>query len=401
MNPPPLPRRLVGIRFPSWTSYGPQVLAGIVAYMREHGLWKLLTENNSYGEMETISLDEEWLGDGLILFRATENELATHRRRGRAVVLTSTEGPDLGFPRVVPDNTAVGRIAADHLVGCAVPHFAFLARGETLYREQQFAPGMRRYPRERLAGFQGRLAEHDHEPIVHYLKGRPLWKPESWREIQTEIMAFLDRLPKPCGVFAVDDSLGAVVLRAADAMGLKVPEDLAVIGFGDDPNYCYSTFPALTSIAYPGRDIGHEAAELLARQMRGETVDGERVIVPVTQLVPRESTDTLAIPDPEIRKLVRHIRLRAPHDALRVAELTEHSKLSATTIKLRFTEHLGHGPKQEIQLTRLRHLRHLLRNTKLPVAEIARRMNFGSAHELGRFFQRETGIRPGDFRKEP
>jgi LacI family transcriptional regulator len=399
METPPV-RRSVAIRHPVWSSFGPLVTAGVVDFMRGREMWRLVTENRSYGEMEAVSIDRDWHGDGLILFRATEEELMAFRQRGQAVVLTSTEGPDLGFPRVVPDNAMVGRMAAEHLIECAVPHFAFLARGETFYREAEFAPGLRRYARERLAGFRGKLAEYALEPSVHYLKGRPLWKAQTWRELETEVMAFLDLLPKPCGLFVADDSLGAVALRAADRLGLRVPGDLAVIGFGDDPGYCFATFPALSSIPYPGREVGREAAELLWRQMNGESVASGRTEIALPAVVARESSDTLAIADPEIRELVRHIRLRAPHDALLVSELAEISPLSMTTIKARFAGLLGHGPKQEIQRVRVRHLQRLLGDPALSLAEIARRMRFGSAHELSRFFLTETGQRPSEYREK-
>lgn len=398
MKPPHPARRSVGFRHPVWSCYAPQILGGIVDFMREHELWRLATENDLFGEMEAVKLDHDWHGDGLILFRATEEELAAYRQRGQAVVLTSTEGPDLGFPRVVTDNPMIGRLAAEHLIECSVSHFAFLARGETYYREEQFAPGHRRYSRERLGGFRSKLAEYGAEPVVHYLKGRPLWKAQTWREIETEVMAFLDTLPSPCGLFVADDPLGAVALRAADRLGRKVPADLAVIGFGDDSICCYATWPALSSIGYPGREVGRKAAELLWRQMNGETALSGRVEIPVGKVIARESSDTLAISDPEIRELVRHIRLTAPHDSLRVSELAERSNLSMTTIKARFSSLLGHGPKQEIQRVRLRHLQHLLSHTDLSLAVIARDMNFGSAHELSRFFLIETGMRPTEYR---
>jgi LacI family transcriptional regulator len=191
------------------------------------------------------------------------------------------------------------------------------------------------------------------------------------------------------------------VLKAADVLGKRVPGDLAVIGYGDDPNYCYSTYPSLSSIAHPAHGIGELAAELLQRQMAGHPVEPGSRTVPVDKLVPRESSDTVAIADPEIRSLVRHIRLRAPHEALRVSELAELSSLSMTTIKERFATSLGHGPKQEIQRVRLRHLRHLLADPGLSLADIARSMQFGSAHELSRFFFAETGQRPSDFRERP
>ncbi len=391
------PRPLIGIRYPVWSSYGPQVMEGVTGFMQKERPWRLATENGSYGEMEPVKMDRHWKGDGLILFRAAEEELRAFRKRGQAVVLTSTEGPDLGYPRVVPDNGQIGRLAAEHLVECSLSQCAFLARGDTLYREAAFAPGQRRYARERLAGFRAALGEWQIQPRVEYLEGRPLWMPETWRQVEADVVAFLKTLPVPCGLFVVDDALGAVVLRAAEQAGRSVPGDLAVLAFGNDPAYCYAARPTLSSIPYPGREIGRIAADLIQRQLEGGTPPALTTVA-VRPVIPRESSETIGVEDPGVREVMRYIRRHAPHDPIRVAELAEHSGLSFTTLKHRFAAALGHGPKQEIQRVRLRHLQHLLRNTNQPLADIARQMKFGSAHELSRFFLAETGRRPGHCR---
>lgn len=392
--------KIIGFRHPHWSSSGPKILGGIVDFIRSHEPWRIVTANKSYGEMEEVKIDEHWSGDGLILFRATEEELATYRRRGIAVVLTSSEGPDGGFPRAVPDNEAIGREVARHLLGCGLSSLAFLARGETFYREAQFAPGFRLYARERFRGFRDELARATIEPRIHYLRGRPLWESHTWREIQMETMAFLQTLQTPCGLFAVDDSLAAVVLRSADMLGLKVPDELAVMGYGDDHSYCYASFPALSSIAAPDRKIGRAAAELLWRQFTHQTIPPKTTIAPgVTR--ERESTDTRAIRDPLVSSLVRWIGRRTTEDSLRIADLCEHSGVSATTIKTRFAASLGHSPKAEIKKARLKHLTFLLENSELSINEIATRMNFASAHELSRFFNSCVGKRPSEFRRNP
>lgn len=398
MSPAPSPQRKVGIRYPTWSSCNGQVLRGVGEHMRVHGPWDIATGNNSYGEMETISLDADWEGDGLILFRATVRELESFKSKGISVVLTSSEGPDLGYPRVVPDNDMIGRIAARHLLECSVPHFAFLARGETFYKEEEYAPGFRRYARERLAGYREELLSYQIEPQVHYLRGWPLWQKETWREIEDEVSKFLLLLPRPCGLFVVDDALGAVALRAAGKLGIRVPEEIAIIGYGDDISYCFACHPALSSIPFPGVEIGRQASLLLASMMEGGAPPQSRVKIPVHSAIERDSTATLAVEDPEIQKLVRYIRLNAPHDAIRVAELAELSDLSITTIKTRFLQYLGHGPKHEIQRIRLKHLTHLLSHTQLGLSEISALMKFNSAGDMSRFFASETGKRPSEFR---
>lgn len=390
---------IVAIRYPVWSRYWQSVLPGILDFLTLREPWRLQTEDNSYGEMEAVRIDEKWKGDGAILFRATEAELKAFRKRGQAVVLTSTEGPDGGYPRVVPDNEAIGRMAAEHLMETGVQQVAFLGRGETLYAEEHFAPGFRVYPRERLKGFSRCLAEFGMEPTVCFLPGHELWKPTAWRGLRNDVKDFLKGLTLPCGLFVVDDALGAVVMKAADELGICIPQDLMLVSFGDDPLFCLSHVPALSSICYPGRQTGYLAAELIEKQLSGVDCRGVVRRVAVTEMVKRGSSDHLATSDEAVGRAVAWIRRHAPTDPLQVAELEAASGLSVSALTPRFRKVVGRSPKQEISRVRLDRLKQLLRTSEAPLAEISRVMKFSSPHELSRFFLNETGERPSGFRE--
>ncbi len=119
----------------------------------------------------------------------------------------------------------------------------------------------------------------------------------------------------------------------------------AMVGFGNDLSYCYSAHPALSTIPFPGFEIGQVAARVLHRQMLGEA-DDSVLTIPVSEVVQRDSSDVLAIPDEQVCELVRYIRLMAPRDPIRVSELTQISSLSLTTMKARFAHYLGRSPKR-------------------------------------------------------
>ncbi|MGB0993482.1 MAG: substrate-binding domain-containing protein [Akkermansiaceae bacterium] len=394
----PHSRPVVGIRLPIWAGSTAPVLGGVADYMRKHSHWRIETLNDSYGEMEKVEITVGWQGDGLILYRATAEELEDFKQRGIAVVLLSTEGPDLGYPRILPDNEAAGEIAAAHLLSLGLNSFAYLARGETLYRQKEYISGTRIYSRERLVGYKSALAKSGCEPAVHMLPGFPLWKKESWKRIEKAVEKFLVKLPEKTGLFAVDDALASVALRVAERVGIAVPQSLAVLGFGDDLNYCHASLPTLSSIPYPARTIGYAAAKCLTQQMKTHNLGSEIRRIPIESVHRRESTDFLAIADEETARLVRWIRKSAPNLAIRIEDLLEQTPYSHSTVKMKFKQHLGHSPKKEISRTRLTHLKFLLDDPSLSLAEITSMMQFASTHELGRFFMRETGERPTVYR---
>ncbi len=386
-------RPTVGVRLPPWATFAQSVFLGLLDYMRLHGRWELVTENDAFGELQPVRLDQNWTGAGLITFRMTAEEAAAWRRRGLAVVNISSEGGSHGFPRVLPDNAQVGRRAAEHLASLGLRDFAFVGRAASQYNVASWISGPRRYARERWQGFTVALAERGIVAREFFLPAHPLWKDTAWKAIRHELATFLGGLPKPCGVFAADDPLAVAVRQASVEGGRSVPDDLPLLGFGNDPVYCHGTTPALTSIDYPGREIGFRAARLLGEQLAGRPATDIEETVPVGVVVARESTDFLAFDDPEVARLVRWIRLNALADAIQVSDVLAQTTLSLTVLKSRFQEALGHGPKREIMETRIRHLEYLLQTTDLPLEKIAKSMRFPSVESMSRFLFRETGKR--------
>jgi LacI family transcriptional regulator len=391
-------RPVVGVRLPPWATFAGSIFVGLLEYMRLHGFWELVTGNDAFGELEPIRLDHQWRGDGIIAFRMTQKEAAAWKRAGMAVVNISSEGGAYGFPRVIPDNHQVGRVAADHLISLGLSNFAYVGRAASLYNVESWLSGPRRYARERWKGFSNALEARDLKARSFFLPAYPLWKKNTWRIIRRELAAFITSLPIPCGIFAADDPLALVVRHACEEAGRRVPDDIPLLGFGNDHVYCHGTTPALTSVEYPGREVGLRAAELLCAQLRGVAPRETEELARVGVVVPRESTDFLAFDDPEVGRLVRWIRLQAIMDPIQVTDVAAQSTLSLTALKERFQAALGHSPKREIMLTRQRHLEFLLRTTDLPMEKIAGSMRFPSVESMSRFLVRLSSRRPEDLR---
>jgi LacI family gluconate utilization system Gnt-I transcriptional repressor len=99
----------------------------------------------------------------------------------------------------------------------------------------------------------------------------------------------LDKDPTIQAIFCSSDGLAQGVLTEAAARGLRVPQDLAVCGFGD-ADFAAHLEPSLTTVQIDGALIGREAAELIVRRCRGEAVE-QRVLDVGFRIVERRSTD--------------------------------------------------------------------------------------------------------------
>ena len=98
------------------------------------------------------------------------------------------------------------------------------------------------------------------------------------------IIAYLADPARPTAVLAANDQIAAALYRAAGVIGLNIPNDLAVIGF-DNLDLSAHLDPPLTTIAQPFLEIGHTAAELLVRRIKGEISSLQQITLAPTLIV--------------------------------------------------------------------------------------------------------------------
>ncbi|WP_314177717.1 LacI family DNA-binding transcriptional regulator [Streptomyces winkii] len=194
--------------------------------------------------------------DGLIVVSLPLEESAARRlaRLGPPAVLVDMSLP--GFDSVHTDDAEGGRLVAEHLLAQGHQGFGFL--GEAQESDAYESPGQRR-----LSGFRAALGEAGHQlpPESVHFTGHGLERAAAAAE------ELLSRTPRPSALFAGDDTLAAGALRAARALGLRVPGDLALAGFDDSE---LARALDLTTVRQPLEESGRAATELLVQRMAGE-----------------------------------------------------------------------------------------------------------------------------------
>jgi DNA-binding LacI/PurR family transcriptional regulator len=104
---------------------------------------------------------------------------------------------------------------------------------------------------------------------------------------RTGLAQLLDSPEPPSAVFAVDETLALGVLREAQSRGLRVPADLAIVGYTDSPTAALVD-PPLTMVSVPAREIGSQSMRALADLIAGKKPRSRRTVLDV-ELVLRES----------------------------------------------------------------------------------------------------------------
>lgn len=293
--------------------------------------------------------------------------------------------PGLPIPFIGVDNRAVADLAAEHLIERGLRQFGFcgLPAGEHPQMD------------ERRGFFVARVRRSGFEVNQFEARGE---RSTPWDREQKRLAAWIARLPKPVGIMSCHDDRGLQVLDACQVAGVAVPDEVAIISVDDDEVLCSMFTPQLTSIDVNPEQIGYQAAGLLDRMMMGEPPGDEPVFIPPRGVVLRQSTDTLAVDDPEIVAALRFIRGRAC-EGIRVEDLLNQVSLSRSALERRFQALVGRSPKAEISRVQLDRARQLLTESHLPIDAVAARSGFRDARYLCDVFARKIGMTPGAYRE--
>jgi LacI family transcriptional regulator len=366
--------------------YGRGLLRGIIRYEREHGPWSIFFQPRGLGDPIPDWL-ADWDGDGILL-------RVDNRKVAEAVIACGMPAVDLRgllglkMPRVGIDNGAMVDLVFDHLRDRGFRHLAFCGLPRGLNHWMDFR-GDCFAQRAKEAGL-----------VCHMFRARRHGRSTgAWESEQEQIASWIAGLPRPLGLMACNDDRGLQVLDACRRAGVRVPDEVAVVGVDNDEFLCNLSRPPLTSVDVGVERAGYEAAALLDRLMRRKRVAQQQIYFPPIGVVVRQSTDVMAIDDRALVELVRYIREHAC-TGVRVNEVLKQSKLSSSTLLRRFKALLGRTPKQEILRVQLEEAKRLLASTDLPVSGIAERAGFGELKRLSTVFRARFGMSPGAFRRQ-
>lgn len=246
------------------------------------------------------------------------------------------------------------------------------------------------WSRNRGAFFARELRKSGHS-AVQIFKGDP----------QTDasgLSAWLRALPKPVGVFAANDYTADLVLRACLRSGLRVPDDLAVLGVDDDPVFCVHTRPTLSSIHPDFEEMGYLAAEELLRLVAERSAGARRVVAGEPTVTGRMSTAPCSPAGRLVRRIDEIIAARACQEGLDSNVIADELRISRRLLDLRYRQYKGMSVKEAVVRTRVDCAKKLLAYSGHSIGTVSRMCGYRTESYLGQVFLRLEGVSMGDFR---
>ena len=289
-------------------------------------------------------------------------------------------------PYITTDTEAIVGMAFEHLKACGCRSFAFVhSAADTVWSAA----------RERA--FVGLAAQRGF--ACHVYGNRPDEVP--WEADIRHLGAWLSRLPRGLGVFAAMDQRGRHVIEACREVGLRVPDDVLVLGVDNDPLLCELCEPSLSSIALDAYRAGYSAAQILHGLMMGlKPEPNTRILVKPTHVSRRQSTASGFDQDRVVASARRFIFDHFQDKNLQITDVARHCGVSRRLLETRFVQAMGRTLLHELTEVRMERARTLLCDTAEPVTAVAAASGFAESNYFTKAFRQRHGLAPLKFREQ-
>ncbi len=355
--------------------YAPNIHHGIARYAEQAG-WNL-----DLSWVHDALLPAKWDGDGIICIAGVNAAIDRKVLRYHKPIVNIGNHEQFPAPRVAADMEKVVKLAIEHFTQRGFKHLAYYIRLGT------------RPELAKLKIFETGAAATG--ATFHPINCSATPDRDRLRQLSRQI----GKLPKPLAATAQMDEFAVELIHASRSAGLRVPEDVAVLGCNDDRLICpFATVP-LSSVDNNQEGIGYKAAELLDRLMHSEPPPAQAVLVAPCGVTTRQSTDILAVSNENVLAALAIIKKHYV-DTLSAKRVAAEIHISERQLFESFKRHLGHSVKHEILQRRIERASYLLTQSGRKMQNIAWESGFSTLSQMVKVFRRVKSTTPGAYRRE-
>ena len=380
----------IGLQIEKSREHGRALLSGLADFALSRPDWRFdLLDPDDVSDQKALAGY-----DGLIVRVMDDATAAALAKSGKTVIDTYGRVDSSPFDTIRLDDEAIARMAADCFAdhrfeqcafcGFAGPRFS-AARGEA------FTVAVRKSGRTCFA-----YAGEESSTIADtFFRNERTDKVPDARALSS----WIESLPKPIAVFCCNDIRAFQLLRVCETVGVKVPDEVAVLGVDNDVLLATFTRPPLSSIDTDPSALGRRAGEMLAARLEGASHAPQVVLHPPRRVIERASTEVFAFATPWMSDAMVYIR-RNLDKGISAKDVIARLGYSHTAVNNAFRAELGTSVHQEILRQRLALAKRLLRGTDRSAARIAVDAGFQNAQYFSRAFSAAFGTTPDAWRRE-
>lgn len=369
-------------------SYGYQVLKGILDYAGRNWLIHRMPPafKQRYGFDAVLKWALDWKADAIIGRFDADDPVEEFEKNGIVAIAQDYKQRFTQIPNITGGYFETGEMAAEFFLSKGFRDFAFFGLNGIVWSE------------ERCEGYIKRLKKKGvkEDRIFVYTDDR------FGNELLDSASLFsewLDSLPRPVAVFCCDDNEASNLVDVCNWKGLRIPEEIAILGVDNSDFASDISNPPLSSISLDVTTAAFTAARMIDRAINGDHVwEKSNVLVRPISVVSRLSSDNFPTDDELIVKALKYISQNYQY-RINVSDVVEHVPVSRRVLEVRFKQVTGRSILQYINEVRMGQFAQLLLNNDEPVTNLASMVGFEDPSNIARVFRRTFGMTPSEYRK--
>ena len=360
-----------------------KLLRGMVRYSKENGPWlfyRIPSDPRLGKSREELVVEwaRKWKADAII-GRWDESKADLLQSLNVPIVLQNNRSRSDVYSNLTGDYEGTGRLAASYFRRKLFTNYAFFGVKDVIWSE------------ERAKGFR-------EEVLASNCRYFSYEETISVGDDRRKFIDWLKSLPKRTALFCCDDAHALVVTETCRMAGIRIPEDIAVLGVDDDDLFCEISDPPISSIQLEVEHGGYMTCKLLHQQILEHQKQPFNVAISSLGIKERASTSAYNIPDAQVLKIVRHIDSSYSKD-LQIEDILSLVPMSRRSVEMRFKKATGMTMYQYLLSVRVEHLAYLLSTTDRPSVDLAYEVGFRDFGNVSRTFRKFKGCTPVEYRK--
>ncbi len=295
------------------------------------------------------------------------------------------------IPNIIGEYYKSGCEGARYLMHKGFRNFAFYGIKDVVWSD------------ERMKGFRDTIQSANRGYTISELNEPDI---DIWTYSQSDIERWVQNLPKPVAIMACDDAhafnlseVCRLLQYDSKSTSVRVPQDVAIIGVDNDEVICMLSSPMLSSLDQDVKRGGWRVARLIddilsGRQKFEEATD---IIIPITGVITRQSTDIFVNEDEHISKVLKYIHEHISQK-INVDDIVREVPLSRRLLETRFMNAMGTSIYDYVLRVRIDKISERLLQG-VSVSDAAFELGFNDVKNLSRVFKKIKGVSPSEYKK--
>ena len=370
-------------------SFAHKLLAGLVDYSRQKEQWIVRRMPPEYkaqiGIPGVIRVAKEWDVNAVIGQFEPTDDIGLFAENGIVAIAQDYKKKFTSIPNITADYLGTGRLAARFFIERGFRNYGFFGFNDVCWSDER-CEGFRR--EVEAAGFGDSFYSYRMQEIDMV-----------WYYQRNRLREWLRMIPKPIAIMACDDNQGANLIEACHGIGIKIPEEVSVIGVDNDESLCSLGSTTLTSIQIDIEEGGRQTAALVERLVADPKGQVDDVVLKPVKIVGRMSTAAFATADQQILKALLFIHKNALKK-ISVSDVMAEAALSRRLLERRFKAVTGKTLYEYITDQKLKYFAEQLADTDEQVINIALSMGENDTKSISRRFKQLYGCTPVEWREK-